>query len=186
MTHNIVMINIPNAGNAAIFAANSLLVVNAEGLAEGTAMLKATSGTLSVDAAAKLHILGGKGEPEITVVSDFTNAASAVVEGGWSGDNLTLSSSMLLMFSIYRHVKLRSRKGIWSGRAFLKNEWEHVVTYRIAKMHTYYFVIDKHLKVSNSRFVISFCDCSEKSMECCCCICCIQAALSFHTSKAII
>ncbi len=78
--------------NVATFAEGSLLVVNADGVDEDTAMLSNTGGVLTMDAGAKLYIDGGKNGQELTVVAGFTGAGGSLAADAWSGDNAMPSS----------------------------------------------------------------------------------------------
>ncbi len=92
----------------AIFADNSLLVIDANGVVTDAA-LSVTGGNLTVADTAKLHIVDGKDKQVVTVVSGFdTNNLAANAWGGDTSttdpaavsDNLTLSSSSLAVDGI--------------------------------------------------------------------------------------
>lgn len=84
--------------NTAAFGENSLLVVDSKAGLGADGALKGQSGTsvLSVDAKAKLHIIGGKANQTINIVSGFDdNSTGSIAAGGWDGTNLTSDTALL-------------------------------------------------------------------------------------------
>ncbi len=79
--------------NEAVFAANSMLMVDAKKLNGGVA-LTANEGILSVESSAKLHISGASNNQIINIVAGFTDMNSSVADGAWDGDNLSSSSGL--------------------------------------------------------------------------------------------
>ncbi len=79
--------------NSAVFAADSLFVVNATGVGENAA-LTATNGKLTVDADAKLYVTGAVSGDTIAIVKGFNDAGSSIAAGGWDETNLTSSSAL--------------------------------------------------------------------------------------------
>ncbi len=90
------------AGNTAIFADNSLLVVNAANLKDDTAALAATTGSLTVADTAKLLISGATNGTTVTVVSGFTTNTGTTTEGWGIADatkNLLTDSDVVKIAS---------------------------------------------------------------------------------------
>lgn len=81
--------------NSAIFADKSLLVVDAAGVGRNIALSGATGGssTLTVDAGARLHIVGGQGGDTVNITGGF--GASTKDGAAWTGDNLTTNTGLL-------------------------------------------------------------------------------------------
>lgn len=81
--------------NTAKFANKSLLVVDAAGVGSKVALSGATGGssTLTVDAGAKLHIVGGQGGQTVNVTGDFS--VSTKDAASWTDANLTTSTALL-------------------------------------------------------------------------------------------
>ncbi len=86
---------LPTDTNKAIFAANSLLTVNASNMTDNVAALSGASGSsLTVDDTAKLVISGGSNGQEVTIVDGFTWTVTGKDEG-WKGTNLIADSSLM-------------------------------------------------------------------------------------------
>lgn len=85
----------PATANSANFADSSLLVVDAAGVGNGTALSGEAGGTsaLTVASGAKLHIVGGQGGQTVNVTANF--GASTKDPAGWSDANLTTSTALL-------------------------------------------------------------------------------------------
>ena len=85
----------PATADTAKFAAKSLLVVDAAGVGDNVALTGDSGGTstLTVDAGAKLHIVGGKDNATVHITDGF--GASTKAADSWTDDNLTTSSALL-------------------------------------------------------------------------------------------
>ena len=81
--------------NTAKFADKSLLVVDAAGIGDNVALTGDSGGTstLTVDAGAKLHIVGGKDNATVHITDGF--GASTKAADSWTDDSLTTSSALL-------------------------------------------------------------------------------------------
>ena len=86
---------VPATADTAKFAAKSLLVVDAAGIGDNVALTGDSGGTstLTVDAGAKLHIVGGKDNATVHITDGF--GASTKAADSWTDDNLTTSSALL-------------------------------------------------------------------------------------------
>ena len=85
----------PATANTAHFADKSLLVVDAIGVGSKVALSGASGGssTLTVDAGAKLHIVGGRDGETVNITKNF--AASTMDAASWTDANLTTSTALL-------------------------------------------------------------------------------------------
>ena len=83
----------PATANTAHFADKSLLVVDAIGVGSNVALSGSGTGTLTVDAGAKLHIVGGRDGETVNITNNFS--ASTKDAASWKDTNLTTSTALL-------------------------------------------------------------------------------------------
>ncbi len=122
--------NAPLTTNEAIFGANSLFVVDANGVGESAA-LSATSGTLSVDGSSQLLIVDGKAKQEVVIVDGFTDN-SQVDKNAWGindiEQNLLLLTSQGLLVDSTEFDDATGKYIVTLKAAFLPSEYKKLDT----------------------------------------------------------